>query len=235
MGSISTDIGAYGGSGGSPNGYGNNTIIGNGGHSSLSKEDSIHAIIKEMYRNSQAWSTASEEQRSELNKRNLQLGTMLTQYGVYTHRENDGVWYMDGSKELLYDRYKKYIYHRGGIAGDNPTLKQNEIMAVLEKGEAVLDERKERGLYRLVEFATTLSDKFSEFIRSSGLSNVLTGPGGVADVKPDAPPNVTSSEKVSIEFGDTIIYGANEDTVEQHRAITRQQANELLDKLNIKR
>ena len=108
-------------------------------------------------------------------------------------------------------------------------------MAVLEKGEAVLDEQKERGLYRLVEFATTLSDKFSELIRSSGLSNALTGPGGVADVKPDAPPNVTSSEKVSIEFGDTIIYGANEDTVEQHRAITRQQANELLDKLNIKR
>ena len=42
----------------------------------------------------------------------------------------------DGSSQLLYDKYRKYIYHKGGIAGDNPTLKQNEIMAVLEKGEA---------------------------------------------------------------------------------------------------
>lgn len=233
LNSIDADIEAAG-SGGSPTGPGNNTVVGNSNHSTSTKEDSIHAIIKEMYSNSQEHHTASKERKAWLDNRNLQLGTMLAQYGVNTHRDN-GTWYMDGSKQLLYDKYKKYIYHRGGIAGDNPTLKQNEIMAVLEKGEAVLDEQKERGLYRLVEFATTLSDKFSELIRSSGLSNVLTGPGGVADVKPDAPPNVTSSEKVSIEFGDTIIYGANEDTVEQHRAITRQQANELLEKLNIKR
>lgn len=235
LNNIDADIEAAGnGGGGSPNGPGNNTIVGNGGHSSASKEDSIHAIIKEMYSNSQEHHTASKERKAWLDNRNLQLGTMLAQYGVNTHRDN-GTWYMDGSKQLLYDKYKKYIYHKGGIAGDNPTLKQNEIMAILEKGEAVLDEQKERGLYRLVEFATTLSDKFGELIRNSGLSNALTGPGGVADVKPDAPPNVTNSEKVSIEFGDTIIYGANEDTVEQHRAITRQQANELLDKLNIKR
>lgn len=233
LNSIDADIEAAG-SGGSSKGPGNNTVVGNSNHSTSTKEDSIHAIIKEMYSNSQEHHTASKERKAWLDNRNLQLGTMLAQYGVNTHRDN-GTWYMDGSKQLLYDKYKKYIYHRGGIAGDNPTLKQNEIMAVLEKGEAVLDEQKERGLYRLVEFATTLSDKFSELIRSSGLSNALTGPGGVADVKPDAPPNVTSSEKVSIEFGDTIIYGANEDTVEQHRAITRQQANELLEKLNIKR
>ena len=31
------------------------------------------------------------------------------------------------------------------------------------------------------------------------------------------------------------ITGTNEETVEKHRAITRQQANELLDQLNIKR
>lgn len=236
LNNISADISAIDGSTGGPNGGGggNNTIVGNGGHSTASKEDNIHAIIKEMYSNSQEHHTASKERKAWLSNRNLVLGTMLSQYGIKTHRDN-GTWYMDGSKELLYDKYRKYIYHKGGIAGDNPTLKQNEIMAVLEKGEAVLDEQKERGLYRLVEFATVLSDKFSELIRSSGLSSVLTGPGGLADVKPDAPSNVTNSEKVSIEFGDTIIYGANEDTVEQHRAITRQQANELLDKLNIKR
>lgn len=140
----------------------NNKVVGTtGNHSSSSSEDSIHAIIKEMYANGQAWGTADSKEKARLDSRNLQLGTMLSQYGIKTHRDN-GTWYMDGSKELLFDKYRKYIYHKGGIAGDNPTLKQNEIMAVLEKGEAVLDEQKEKGLYRLVEFATTLSDKFAD-------------------------------------------------------------------------
>lgn len=245
LNNIGADIEAAGNTGGSSvNSSGNNTIVGNSSHSSASKEDNIHAIIKEMYSNMNehggSGSSTSSSRKAWLSNRNLQLGAQLSQYGVPAYRSTDredfGTWYTDRSKsQLLFEKYKKYIYHRGGIAGDNPTLKQNEIMAVLEKGEAVLDEQKERGLYRLVEFATVLSDKFGELIRSSGLSSVLTGSGGLADVKPDAPSNVTNSEKVSIEFGDTIIYGANEDTVERHRAITRQQANELFDKLNIKR
>lgn len=214
----------------------NNTVVGNKTeHSTSSQEDNIHAIIKQMYNNGQKWAVSSANERQELDRRNLSLGSQLAKYGIHTTRKSDGVWYIDGTNERLFDKYRKYTYHGGGIAGDNPTLKQNEIMAILEKGEAILDKRKEHGLYRLVEFATTLSDKFSELVRSSGLFSSLTGSDRVVDVKPDAIPNVTNSEKISIEFGDTIVYGANKDTVEQHRAITRQQANELLDKLNIKR
>lgn len=228
---IGSDIDAAG----SSSGYGssNNVIVGDSGKPSQpTREDNIRAITNRMKRNSQEWHTASTERKQYLDADNFRLGTVdLAKYGIRAVRGADGTWYLDriGGRKL-YD-----VYHKGGIVGNSPTLKQNEVLSVLEKGEAVLDEQKERGLYRLVEFATVLSDKFSELIRSSGLSSVLTGPGGLAGVKPDAPSNVTNSEKVSIEFGDTIIYGANEGTVEQHRAITRQQANELLDKLNIKR
>ena len=215
----------------------NNTIVGTTGNNTAStKEESIHSIIKEMYRNSQAWGTASKEQQAALDKRNLQLGSMLAQYGVNAHREGDGAWYMDGSKQLLYDKYKKYIYHKGGIAGDNPTLKQNEIMAILEKGEAVLDKRKEQGLYRLVEFATTLADKFGDLIKSADMASVFAGAGGsLTDAKADIPSSVLGGGAVKIEFGPTYIYGANDETVEKHRAVTREQANELFAKLNIKR
>ena len=213
----------------------NNRVVGTtGNHSSSSSEDSIHAIIKEMYANSQEHHTATQERKKWLDNRNLQLGTMLSQYGVKTHRDN-GTWYMDGSSQLLYDKYRKYIYHKGGIAGDNPTLKQNEIMAVLEKGEAVLDEQKEKGLYRLVEFATTLSDKFAELMKSTDMRQTLAGTGGLTDAKADVPANISDNHEIRIEFGDTYITGTNEETVEKHRAITRQQANELLDQLNIKR
>lgn len=233
LNSIDNDISAS--TSGSPGS--NNTIVGTTGNNTTStKEESIHSIIKEMYRNSQAWGTASKDQQAALDKRNLQLGSMLAQYGVNAHREGDGAWYMDGSRQLLYDKYKKYIYHKGGIAGDNPTLKQNEIMAILEKGEAVLDKRKEKGLYRLVEFATTLADKFGDLIKSADMASVFAGAGGsLTDAKTNIPSSVLSGGAVKIEFGPTYIYGANDETVEKHRAVTREQANELFAKLNIKR
>ena len=237
LNSIDADIAAQtSGSGTSGTGGGtNNTVVGTtGSHSTSSNEDAIHAIIKEMYSNSQEHHTATQERKNWLSNRNLQLGTMLAQYGVKTHRDN-GTWYMDGSTQLLYDKYKKYIYHKGGIAGDEPTLKQNEVMAVLEKGEAVLDKRREEGLYRLVEFATTLSDKFAELMKSTDMRQTLAGTGGLTDAKADIPANISDSHEVRIEFGDTYITGTNDETVEKHRAITRQQANELLDQLRIKR
>ena len=231
LNNINNDIAAST-SGGSTN----NTIVGTTGNRTEStKEENIHSIIKEMYRNSQAWKTASKDQQAQLDKRNLQLGSMLSQYGVNARRVN-GTWYVDGTSQLLYDKYKKYIYHKGGIAGDNPTLKQNEIMAILEKGEAVLDKRREQGLYRLVEFATTMADKFGELIKSSDPAHIFAGVGGsLTDAKADIPTSILNSKAVSIEIGPTYIYGANDETVAKHQAITRQQANELFAKLNIKR
>ena len=237
LNNIDADIAAQtGGSGGSsgPGGNTNNTVVGTtGNHSASSKEDAIHAIIKEMYANSQEHHSATRERKDWLSNRNLKLGTMLAQYGVKTHRDN-GTWYMDGSKELLYDKYRKYIYHKGGIAGDNPTLKQNEIMAVLEKGEAVLDDKKQQELHRLIQFTTKLSDEFGELMKSTAMPRVSAGGDAIADAKSDALPNISNSE-VNIEIGPTYIYGTNEDTVEQHREVTRKFTNEILSQLNIKR
>ncbi len=215
----------------------NNTAIGNmSNQTQPTREETISRIITRMYENGQAWGSASSEEKQKLADSSLRLGIRLKEEcGIQAKRDENGVWHDEADGALLFEKYKKYIYHNGGIAGNNPTLKQNEIMAVLEKGEAVLDEQKERGLYRLIEFATTLSDKFSDLIRSSNMKNALVGTGGIANMKPDVPHNITNNESVTIEFGNTIIYGANNETVEKHRAITRQQANELFDKLNIKR
>ena len=182
--------------------------------------------------------SASKDQQAALDKRNLQLGSMLAQYGVNVHRDN-GTWYVDGTNQLLYDKYKKYIYHKGGIAGDNPTLKQNEIMAILEKGEAVLDKKREEGLYRLVEFASKMaerSDKLTALINSAGANSIFGGAmSGFANAIGNVPPNI-SNQEVRIEFnGDTYITGTNEETVEKHKEVTRQFANKIFSKLNIKR
>ncbi len=236
LNNINADISAAGSTSG---GGSNNTIVGPTSKPIQSTNDEhIHSIIKEMYRNSQEHHTASQERKNWLSNRNLQLGAMLSQYGVKTHRDN-GTWYMDGSKELLYDKYRKYIYHKGGIAGDNPTLKQNEIMAVLEKGEAVLDKKREEAMYRLVEFASKMlerSDKLAAMFNSPDASRFFGGAmSGFADEAGGVPSNI-SNQEIRIEFsGDTYITGTNEETVEKHKEVTRQFANEIFNKLNIKR
>lgn len=216
------------------NGAGSNYIVGETTYdNSSSNEEMIHAIIKEMYANSQAHHTASKEEKARLDKRNLTLGAMLGQYGVNAYRQN-GTWYVDGGA-LLYEKYRKYIYHTGGIAGDQPTLKQNEILAVLEKGEAVLDAKKEAGLYRIIDFTTALSDKLSKLLTLTDMSRMFGQMQGDVTKAASAFAPINNTQAPSVSFGDVIIYGANEETVEKHREINRQFTNDVIKQLNIKR
>lgn len=227
LNSIGADIDAA-------NGAGSNYIVGETTYdNSSSNEEMIHAIIKEMYANSQAHPTASKEEKARLDKRNLTLGAMLGQYGVNAYRQN-GTWYVDGGA-LLYEKYRKYIYHTGGIAGDQPTLKQNEILAVLEKGEAVLDAKKEAGLYRIIDFTTALSDKLSKFLTLTDMSRMFGQMQGDVTKAASAFAPINNTQAPSVSFGDVIIYGANEETVEKHREINRQFTNDVIKQLNIKR
>lgn len=227
LNSIGADIDAA-------NGAGSNYIVGETTYdNSSSNEEMIHAIIKEMYANSQAHHTASKEEKARLDKRNLTLGAMLGQYGVNAYRQN-GTWYVDGGA-LLYEKYRKYIYHTGGIAGDQPTLKQNEILAVLEKGEAVLDAKKEAGLYRIIDFTTALSDKLSKLLTLTDMSRMFGQMQGDVAKAASAFAPINNTQAPSVSFGDVIIYGANEETVEKHREINRQFTNDVIKQLNIKR
>ena len=227
LNSIGADIDAA-------NGAGSNYIVGETTYdNSSSNEEMIHAIIKEMYANSQAHHTASKEEKARLDKRNLTLGAMLGQYGVNAYRQN-GTWYVDGGA-LLYEKYRKYIYHTGGIAGDQPTLKQNEILAVLEKGEAVLDAKKEAGLYRIIDFTTALSGKLSKLLTLTDMSRMFGQMQGDVTKAASAFAPINNTQAPSVSFGDVIIYGANEETVEKHREINRQFTNDVIKQLNIKR
>lgn len=93
-------------------------------------------------------------------------------------------------------------------------------------------------MYRLVEFASKLierSDKFTAMFNSPSASRIFVDAmSGFVDAAGSVPSNISNSE-VKVEIGPTYIYGANEDTVEQHREVTRRFTNEILSQLNIKR
>lgn len=227
LNSIDADISAAGSSG-------TNITVGQTNYDNTSSnEDQIHAIIKEMYSNSQAHHSADAAGKAYLNQRNLQLGSMLAQYGVYTHRDSNGAWYIDGTNQRLYDKYKEYIYHKGGIAGDNGSLKDNEILAKLEKGEPVLTEKMWDNLTAMMGRIDKLFDAFSDmpaYVGKTVLSDQLKFNRG------DTVNNVTNNDSrpVNVSFGDTIINGAERDAVQKHITVNRDMVNQIARLLGMK-
>lgn len=141
----------------------------------VGRDEFIHSRIKEMWQNSQAWHKATQSRQAALEKRNDELGEELRTVGVNAIKdEGSGAWYVDYiGGDLLYDKYKDYIYHSGGIVGNNPTLKQNEVMALLQKGEVVLDKKREQGLYKIIDFVQLFSDKMSKALTPENIGNRL--------------------------------------------------------------
>lgn len=128
-------------------------------------------------------------------------------------------------------KYKNYIYHNGGIVGDEGSLKENELLAKLERGEVMISNRSKGSLFSLIEFVDMLSKKID--IASVGTMGYMGHPF-IKDAKPDLS-NITNNQSETIHFGDVYIYGADEKTVEKHREVTREFTNEVLKQLNIKR
>lgn len=219
-------------------GSSNNIVIGNTNYdSSFNNDEEISAIVTQMKRNADAWHTAlTKEEQQRLKDDSASLGIRLNALGVPAVRKADGVWYVGSEK--LFDKYAGYIqkYHTGGIAGDNPTLKQDEVMAVLKKGEPVLDKQREEGLYKIIDFTSALSEKLGTVIKEGGISKIL---GSMFDnldnIQNKSLNYVTEGASAHVEFGDVYIYGANDETVEKHREVTRQFTNDVLKHLKIKR
>ena len=83
-----------------------------------------------------------DNQILSLNSQNKQIASeieRLTGKSV-TYDSKTGKWYIEGDE--LFSKY-----HSGGVVGGGADLKQNEIMAVLQKKELVLTEQQQKTLY----------------------------------------------------------------------------------------
>lgn len=197
---------------------------------SFSNTDAIRTIVNQMKRNSAQWMSASTSRRNELDADNMGLASDLEGYGVSVHRGADGVWYLQDGRKLY------SVYHKGGIVGDRPTLKQNEALALLENGEAVLDDKKQNRLFELIELLNLLTKKAGQFSVDGSVQRLTqTMLAGFDALRSSTLDATQRTSNAIIQMGDVYIYGADESTVEQHREINRQFANEVLQQMNIKR
>lgn len=136
----------------------------------LSRDEVGQAVVAAMKANSAAWKNADSATQTQLANTNEDLAKRLAYFlGVQITKTPGGVWMLGNTP--LYDVKK---FHSGGIVG-NGTIKQNEVMAILKKGESIIDDKREDALYKAIDFVQILSDKIGRVIDKGGLSSLLTG------------------------------------------------------------
>lgn len=116
----------------------------------VSKDRRVKNLVAKMKANSAAWGSAGSNQ-GNLASQNEVLAAQISQLlGVPIVKGTNGKWYIGSiaNHDLLYERY-----HSGGIVGGYGSLQDNEAMAVLQNGEAVLSNGQKKSLYRLVDTA----------------------------------------------------------------------------------
>lgn len=189
----------------------------------------VNNKVIDMKTNSEDWkSTSDPKARSWLAEENTRLaGEVERLLNVKLERKSDGAWYLpDGRK--LYDVYGGK-FHSGGIVGGG-MLRENEQMAVLQKGEPIISNAHKQSLFDLVDFATVLSNRLGD-ISPAGLDLVSPARN---DRLMERLMEAGSGSAPSIHFGDVYIYGGDDETVRKHKEVNREFANEVLKYLHIK-
>ena len=207
-----TALDAVGSSGSNANKTGSSNIVGSSNKYADSEMSKANGIVAKMQANSEKWKqTSSKKERDALHDANEELRRELeSKYQLkVTYDSKTGTWGVDGEKANLYNKYYG-VYHTGGVVGDASTLRQDEMMAILQKGEIVLDAKKQKSLDSLMRIASAITTGInSKFISPS--AHVLDGIK--AGYNRDAVPTTTNNQAVNISFGDTIINGEKGDTL----------------------
>lgn len=191
------------------------------------KQNAVSDIVARMRALSAQWFSADASTQQQLSNQALQLGASLAAYGISATRDQNGAWHITSDSlnpsnvgKLLYD-----CYHTGGIVGGDSSLKQNEVMAVLEKGEAVLDEQKEKALYRIIDFTTVLSEKLGKAIGEIPvIGSMFSSRNELTGLQSAALGNVSGAQTIQITENITC---APQDSVEAHQKISRDVMNEI--------
>lgn len=127
----------------------NETYVGGGGKN-RDENQLIDTAKAQMQENSRMWhKAASQYEKDMYAQMNQEIASSLNRTlgrNALTYNAAKGVWYLDGVR----------FYHKGGIVGSG-TLKQNETLAVLQKGEAVLTRQSQESLAKYMDIAKTIT------------------------------------------------------------------------------
>ncbi len=228
-----TALDAIGSSGANANKTGTDSnVVGTSQQLSDSDKQDISSIVERMKARSDSWSpNMTKTERDALNKANNDdAQTINTKYKLgFYYNGHTGVW-RDKDGNNIYDKWLK-VYHTGGVVGDASTLRQDEMMAILQKGEIVLDKPKQQSLDSILKVMSVITNGLSASTLPDLSKTAQMPVSGVnREVATIPRENVTN-----VTFGDTIIKGADGDTVKQHEAVSRRMVNNIIEVLKIKK
>lgn len=228
-----TALDAIGSSGANANKTGTDSnVVGTSQQLSDSDKQDISSIVERMKERSDSWSpNMTKTERDALNKANNDdAQTINTKYKLgFYYNGHTGVW-RDKDGNNIYDKWLK-VYHTGGVVGDASTLRQDEMMAILQKGEIVLDKPKQQSLDSILKVMSAITSGLS----ASALPDLSkTAQMPVSGVNREVV-TIPRENVTNVTFGDTIIKGADGDTVKQHEAVSRRMVNDIIEVLKIKK
>ena len=183
-----------------------NSAVANVGDYDTNSE--AYSIVARMKANSSKWSGLKESNDQagldalERDQQNLAQQLRKVLPGMNIERRPNGIWYING-EELYKSKYA--VYHKGGVVGDDPTLKQDEVFAKLKKGEAVLTEEQQEPIYEILDFADTMLGKYGALF-GAVQSTDLIGSKMQEQIKQDAQQaqSIVEQRDISIENNLTI-------------------------------
>lgn len=125
------------------------------GSTTTNTQSTVKGLVSQMKANSAAWFDENADKKG-LERSNEQLAAEISALLGRDVVKDNGTWYLDskGGRKLY------SVYHGGGVAGNTPELWQDELFAKLKKGEMVLTERQQEGMYRMIEAQETLLSRF---------------------------------------------------------------------------
>ena len=175
--------------------------------SSISSTEKIYQMALERIRTS--WNTLYTD-----------LIEWNTEYGSVINQEITENWNLAGEAVQRYGSYIRALqelggfdvggslavlpkYHGGGVVGDAGSINDSEAMAILQKGEVVLDDTKKKGLYRIIDFQKALSEKLGVAIGNialagSSIMHNLGFGGAAAEKSVEGAQNVVYSPTINV-------------------------------------
>lgn len=176
--------------------------------SSRDNTQTVKYLVRQMRDNSDAWWASSDEGRARLDDQNKRLASQVEALIDEKLVRKDGVWYIGSvGGEKLYEKYK---YHKGGIVGNDPNIKDNEVLSLLEKDEMVLDKSKKEGLYKLVDLRDKWGDaidRLTESLFGKGTRIEMTGISDIASKVAKHLAGVNNNEVVQHVDASVVIHG----------------------------
>ena len=169
----------------------------------------VSSIVSQMKQNASAWHGADKNEQKRLSDANEALADQLREMGLDVWKDaQKGVWYikLDGKTQELFR-----VYHTGGVVGDVPTKKSDEIFALLRKREVILNDGQQDSFLNIIKSAREFVDNMMSMSFGSvankmkSLSPAMSNNTGIGTYAPNI--NVNISHNGSMTDADAKRYG----------------------------